>query len=205
MNPQNIFQTLRDKIIWLEIEPESLLKIADLENEFGVSRTPIKEALIQLRAEEWVFGEGSQFVVTPLSMARFRELTEIRTILEVNANVLAMNRISNETLEVLAKQETEHHQFTPETTIRQIAEADFNFHCLIYNATNNKQLAQQLTKLLAQNIRFWLSIPRIVEPEGYHKDVREIIDSIRNKDEKRLRDATFAHIQWAADAIISYF
>jgi len=205
LNSKEIFRLLQDKIIWLEIAPETMLKSSDLESEFGVSRTLIREALIQLRSEGWVFGDGSQFVVIPLSIARYREAKEIRSILEVEANILAMNRISDEELVHLEKVEAEHRNFSSDTTIRKIAEADFNFHRLIYKATYNKQLEQQLTRLLAQNNRFWLSIPRVVKPEEYHHDTIDIIESIKDKDEKRLREATLTHIKWAADLIVNYF
>lgn len=205
MNSKEIFEILRDRIIWLDLAPETILKSSELEQEFSVSRTLIREALLQLRSEGWVFGEGSQFVVIPLSIARFRETEEIRTMLEVEANVLAMNRISDEGLQDLEKVAAEHRNFNPDMTIRKLAEADFSFHRLIYEATQNKQLIEQLTNLLLQNNRFWLSMPRIVKPEEYQHDTVDIIDAIKAKDEKSLRKATLTHIQWAADMILAHF
>ena len=205
MEPEKIYQILRDRTIWLDLPPESILKISDLANEFGVSRTPIKEALIQLRAEGWVFGNGSQYVVTPLSMDRFREITEIRMILEVEANVLAMKRFNTEDFKVLDKINKSLQQFDQNVTHRQMAEADFELHSIIYEATKNKQLARKLSRLLAQNMRFWLSIPRMIKPEKYYEDVQEIIRCIHEKDEAGLREATVAHIKWSADGIIAHF
>ena len=51
MEPGKIFDTLKEKIIWLEITPETILNLNDLCEEFRASRTPMKEALIVLQAE----------------------------------------------------------------------------------------------------------------------------------------------------------
>jgi DNA-binding GntR family transcriptional regulator len=205
MDPEKIYQILRDRTIWLDLRPESILKISDLANEFGVSRTPVKEALIQLRTEGWVFGNGSQYVVTPLSMDRFREITEIRMILEVEANVLAMNRFNAEDFNALGTIDKDLRKFDRSVSTRRMAEADFEFHSVIYKATKNKQLARKLSRLLAQNMRFWLSIPRMIEPDQYYKDVEDITRCIREKDETGMRQATRAHIRWAADGIVAHF
>ena len=86
-----IYSLLREKIIWLEIMPETILNLTELAKEFKVSRTPIKEALILLQGEEWVLHYGPHFMVTPLSIDRLRDITEIRSALEIQASIWAMH------------------------------------------------------------------------------------------------------------------
>ena len=82
MEPNRIYEKLREKIIWLELKPESVLNLSELADTFGVSRTPIKEVLIFLQAEGWVLRHGTHFMVTPLSLDRIKEINEIRQQVE---------------------------------------------------------------------------------------------------------------------------
>ncbi|MFC1862852.1 GntR family transcriptional regulator [Thermodesulfobacteriota bacterium] len=205
MGPEKIYQILRDKIIWLELAPESILNLSELANEYNVSRTPVKEALIHLQADGWISGFGSRFMVTPLSLERFREITEIRIFLEVEANVLAMKRLLPEELRGLEEIEEESHKFDNTMSNKQVGEADYEFHGILYDATKNKNLSQLLHRLLSHYIRFWLSLQAIVEPSKYYVDVEKIIQAVKRKDEEKLREATLSHVTWAADKIMEYF
>jgi len=205
METDKIYQILRDKIIWLELEPERIINLSELANEYDVSRTPIKESLIHLQAEGWISGFGSRFMVTPLSLDRFREITEIRSVLEVQANVWAMNRLTPEELRALEEIEEESLKFDNTMSNKQVAKADHKFHGILYDATKNKNLSQLLNRLLAQYIRFWLSIQRIIEPRTYYVAVQDIIRAIKRKNEEELREATSSHVKWAADKIMDYF
>jgi len=98
MEPEKIYELLKEKIIWLDLMPESDLNLSELARSFGVSRTPIKEALIYLQAEGWILRNGSHFPVTPLSLDRIRGTAEIRSIMEAQANIWAMDRITPENL-----------------------------------------------------------------------------------------------------------
>lgn len=205
MEINKIYKSLRDKIIWLELEPESILNLSELASEYNVSRTPIKEALIHLQAEEWISGFGSRFMVTPLSLDRFREITEVRSALEVQANIWAMNRLTPEELRALEEIEEESNRFENTMSKKQVAKADCRFHGILYDATKNKNLSKLLNQLLSHYIRFWLSVQRIVEPKSYYSDVKNIIQAVKIKDEEKLREATSSHIKWAANKIMEYF
>ena len=205
METDKINKSLRDKIIWLEFEPESIFNLSELANEYNVSRTPIKEALIHLQTEGWISGFGSRFMVTPLSLNRFREITEIRSVLEVQANIWAMNRLTPEELNALEKIEKEGNGIETTMSNKEVAKVDFRFHRILYDATKNSELSKLLNQLLSHYIRFWLSVQRLVEPRMYYSDVHDIIQAVKNKDEEKLREATFSHVKWAANKIMEYF
>lgn len=87
MESEKIYELLKEKIIWLDLMPESVLNLSDLARSFGVSRTPIKEVLILLQGEGWVLRQGSHFMVTPLSLDRIRGTAEIRSVMEIQGNI----------------------------------------------------------------------------------------------------------------------
>ena len=101
MDPIKIYEDLKEKIIWLKLRPGSTLNQVELSETFGVSRNPLTIALTRLDAEGWVVRNGSHFVVSPLTIDRMREITEIRLALEMQANLWAMNRITPDGIEEL--------------------------------------------------------------------------------------------------------
>jgi len=194
-DPNEIYAALRKKIIFLELPPESVLNLSDLAKEFNVSRTPIKEVLISLQAEEWIMWQGSRFIVTPLSLERIREITEIRMVLEVKANIWAMERITPIEWEELNRIRQEISQFSEKSSNQSIIDFDFTIHHTIFKIAKNIQLAKLLERLLSHYLRFWLSIPRQIDHRIFFKDAIELIEAIRMKDEDLIREYTTNHIR----------
>ena len=202
MDPIAIYEDLKEKIIWLELAPGSTLNLVELAESYGVSRNPVMLALARLNAEEWVVRNGVHFVVSPLTIDRMREITEIRVVMETQANIWAMNRLTPEGLEELKKLRDEIKNLDPAATKKQIIELDFKFHRLIYHETQNSQLGQLLERLLSHYLRFWLSVPQNIKPDTFFKEAKEIIRALEAKDEVGLRAASTAHIKVSLDTIL---
>jgi DNA-binding GntR family transcriptional regulator len=185
--------------------PESVLNLSELAKSFGVSRTPIKEALIFLQSEGWVLRQGSHFMVTPLSLDRIRGTAEIRSVMEVQANIWAMQRITPGELCALGELSKEIMQLDESASNRQMIELDVKFHQKLFQGTKNSQLAQVLERLLSHYLRFWLSIPREIEPQSFFAETLEMIRSIEERNEVSLRSASDAHIKKSVDQIMSTF
>jgi DNA-binding GntR family transcriptional regulator len=199
-----VYKVLRQKIVDLDLLPESVLNLSELAETFKVSRTPIKEALIFLQAEGLVIRHGSHFMVTPLSLDRIREITEIRSVLEVQAHIWAMNRITKSELEELENLKKEILTVNKEVDKKAIVELDYQFHRLMYRFAKNSQLAQFLEKLLSHYSRFWLYIPRDMQPKPFFNETFKIIKAIKDKNEAELRMATIAHIRESVEEISRY-
>jgi len=79
-----IFETLRDEIIGLRLKPGTVLSRAELQERFGLSSTPIRDALMRLQEEGLVevFPQHAT-VVTPIDLRRAREAQFLRRSLEL--------------------------------------------------------------------------------------------------------------------------
>ncbi len=202
MDPSDIYESLKEKIIWLELEPGCTLNLAELAKSYGVSRNPVMIALTRLHAEEWVVRNGVHFVVSPLTIDRMREITEIRAVMEIQTNLWAMNRITAEGLSELRALREEITNIKPGITKKEIVQFDFRFHRIIYRQAQNNQLALLLERLLCHYFRFWLSGPGEIRPESFFIEALEIIKAIETNDEIRLRAASTAHIKVSLDTIM---
>ncbi|MEH0021558.1 MAG: GntR family transcriptional regulator [Desulfobacter sp.] len=195
IDPDRIYSALRKKIIHLELAPESVLNLSDLAKEFNVSRTPIKEVLISLQSEEWIMRQGSHFIVTPLSLERIREITEIRIVMEVQANIWAMERITPPELEKLEDLRQQILDFDADACNQDIVDFDFYLHHFIFSMTKNANLARILERLLSHYLRFWLAIPRQIDQQDFFAETLELIDAVINKDAALIRECTTRHIR----------
>ncbi len=202
MTPYEIFEDLRYKVIWLKIQPGTTLNLVELASTYKVSRNPITIALTKLESEEWVVKNGSHFVVSPLTLERMREITEIRHILEVQAYIWSMNRISAESLKELHLLKEEIIALNSNVSKQSIIELDVRFHQIIYQGTQNRQLANTLDRLLNHYLRFWLSSPTPIDPTSFFKDIVDIIDAFDAKDELQLKTACTSHIKASLDEIM---
>ena len=194
-DPGQIYAALRKKIIHLELAPESVLNLSDLANEFNVSRTPIKEVLISLESEEWIKRHSSHFIVTPLSLERIREITEIRMVMEVQANIWAMERVTPEEIVALVAIREKINTFTESSSNQNIVDFDFTIHHFIFRVAKNIHLAKVLERILSHYLRFWLSIPRQIDHKVFFTEPLELIEAICGKNELQIRECTARHIR----------
>ena len=202
MDPIKIATVLKKKIIFLDLAPETLLNLSELAAEFGVSRTPIKEALIALYAEGWVLRHGPHFMVSPLTLERIREITELRVLMEIQANIWAMERMTPEHWAELMNFKEELKQLDEKPGYRVLVEMDLRFHRILYRATQNANMAEMLERMLNHYLRFRLSVPRSIDKEGFYTKMMEIITAMELKDHARLREATYKHISESVNEIM---
>ena len=202
MDPNKIYEDLKEKIIWLDLAPDSTLNQVELAEAYGVSRNPLTIALTRLDTEEWVVRHGTHFVVSPLTLDRMREITEIRSVLETQANLWAMHRMSPAGLNELRTLSNQIKKLGARPSNREAFELDLRFHRIIYRETHNHQLATLLERLLSHYLRFWLASPREIKKEAFFNDTLEMIRAIEVKDEISIRASTSAHIKLSIDKIM---
>lgn len=81
---KQIYEHLQDQIIGMKLQPGQLISETALAQEFGVSRTPVRQALVHLSTKGFVEVRPQRGTyVTRLSMAKIHEAQFIREALEV--------------------------------------------------------------------------------------------------------------------------
>jgi DNA-binding GntR family transcriptional regulator len=202
MDPSEIYLDLKEKIIWLDLKPGSALNLVELAESYGVSRNPVTIAVTRLVSEEWVERQGAQYVVSPLTLTRIREVTEIRSILETQANLWAMQRISPEEIKQLRELAAEIQNLNEATPNKEMVKLDVRFHSILFRATRNNQLATMLDRMLCHYLRFWLSFPQSINKGSFFDQALEMISAIEAKDEVRLHAASAEHIEVSLNEIM---
>jgi DNA-binding GntR family transcriptional regulator len=123
--------------------PGDRLVESELAERFGVSRTPVREALQRLETQGMLTRDGRSLIVASLDHNQLAELYAVRTELEGLAARLAARHATEEEVHVLRSLVTEDMALLGGDP-RLLARANKRFHKQIHLASHNRFLVQQL-------------------------------------------------------------
>ena len=124
-------------------KPGDRLVESELAERFGVSRTPVREALQRLETQAMLTRDGRSLIVASLDHNQLSELYAVRTELEGLATRLAARHATDEECRVLRAMVTEDRALLGGDP-RLLSQANKRFHKQIHLASHNRFLIQQL-------------------------------------------------------------
>lgn len=202
------YQSLRDLVLNGEFGSGSRLKEAEIASRLGVSRTPVREALLQLEGEglvELIPNRGA--VVRELSRADVDEILVLRAILEAYCASTAATNMGVEEIDEL---QALHDRLAAtargsagegrEVTLTAL---NAGFHRAVIRGSGNTRIGALLEKLVAipdhWRAGFWGSDRHRDAAIVYHL---EIVDAIRARDPVRADAAMKSHVYSAKDYFV---
>ncbi|MCW1404185.1 GntR family transcriptional regulator [Pararhodobacter zhoushanensis] len=123
-------------------KPGDRLVESELAERFGVSRTPIREALQRLETQSLLTRDGRSLIVASLDHNQLAELYVVRAQLEGLAARLAAKHASVEEVRVMRDMVTEDRRLMNDP--KALSRANKRFHKQIHLASHNRFLVQQL-------------------------------------------------------------
>ena len=191
-----VFQTLRKAILRGELKPgERLMEIA-LANKLGVSRTPVREAIRMLEQEGLVImipRKGAQ--VAQITMKDLNDVLEVRMGLEELAMQFACKRITPEQVAELRRALLEIERLLATDDVTALAQADVDFHDIIYRATDNRRLNQIINNVREQMYRYRVEYLKDSRIRGtLLQEHREIYQAVAARDTEKARAYIRQHI-----------
>lgn len=192
-----VFHALRKGIMQGDLKPGERLMEIKLANRLGVSRTPIREAIRMLELEGLVVmipRKGAQ--VAEITEKDLKDVLEVRMGLEEMAVTLACQRITDDQLENLYQASRKFENAVKEDDLTELAQADVDFHDLIYKATGNERLVQLLNNIREQMYRY--RVEYLKDEEIRTSLIREhdtLLDKLRQRDMAGAKAATASHIE----------
>jgi DNA-binding GntR family transcriptional regulator len=122
--------------------PGDRLVESELAERFGVSRTPIREALQRLETQSLLARDGRSLIVASLDHNQMAELYVVRRELEGLAARLAAQHATEEEVRILREMVEDDNALTDNPAA--LARANRRFHKQIHLASHNRYLVQQL-------------------------------------------------------------
>lgn len=170
-----------------------------LRREFSVSRTPIREALLRLAAEELVDLVPNRTArVSPINFMEVGELFEAFELCQRFVTRLACHRHQPHDLADAARHAQAYKNAARVQDFRAMAEANHRFHCAIAGGARNRLIAETYRRLLDRTLR----MASLVLRNAFENDVsyKQYIRRVVSEHEEMLRLIAARHAE-AADRL----
>lgn len=179
--------------------PGDRLVESELAERFGVSRTPIREALQRLETQSLLARDGRSLVVASLDHNQMAELYIVRSELEGLAARLAAQHATDEEIRVLDNMIRDDEGRLNDPTA--LARANRRFHRQIHLASHNRYLVQQLD-LVYRSMALMATTSLAIEGRGKTAldEHRAIWNAIAERDGEAAYHALKRHISNAFES-----
>jgi len=176
--------------------PGDRLVESELADRFGVSRTPVREALQRLETQSMLARDGRSLIVASLDHNQLAELYVVRAELEGLAARLAAQHASNEEIRVLRAMVAEDRKLLGDPAA--LSRANRRFHKQIHLASHNRYLVQQLD-LVHRSMALLASTSLAAEgrDSATLEEHAAIINAIAARDGQAAYEALCTHISRA--------
>jgi len=198
------YDKIKYLIISLQLEPGTPIILEHLVSQLGVSRTPIRDAIVRLQGDGFVEADSEAGIcVAPVTAGRIVELYQVREPLERLAVRLATPHIANPVMEELG------HLFNDVETDIQAGDyeryfsADTAFHQAILEAASNRWLRRMLQPLAehAYRIRQLAKSRRGPHIFASHQEHCQILAAMQERDLETAEQVMAQHIGGTADRL----
>lgn len=196
---ETVTERLRTSIISGDLVEGELYSAPSLGAAFGVSATPVREAMMDLVREglvETVKNKG--FRITGMTDAELQEIAEIRLLIEPEATKRALASIPTESIpELRALADTIVRKAMDKDADGYLA-ADREFHARLLSFAGNKQLVELATSLRLRTRMYGLkSLMDNHQLDGSAQEHHEMIDCVERGDADGIHDLMIRHISHA--------
>lgn len=195
----HIYAAIRTSILDCRLSPGAELREQALAGQYGVSKAPVREALLRLQQERLVRVRPRQgYQVAPVSVAEARDLLRFRAVIEPACAAAAAREAADADLAAL------------EALAREGAAGDFigcnrRFHAALADAGGNRRMADTVRDLVAQADRLvQVSLSAIEErdPERLVAEHVAVAGALRARDGRRAARLLREHLAGAERRIL---
>jgi DNA-binding GntR family transcriptional regulator len=191
-----VASALRAALVAGQMRPGVVYSAPVLAAQFGVSATPVREAMLDLVKEGFVETVPNKgFRVTELSESELDELTEIRRLIEVPTTVAVIDKATAEDLASLGRTAGKITAAADQADLIGYVDWDTRFHLDLLSLAGNSSLVEIVRELRSRSRLFGLQRlsdrGELAEPAGEHLQMLELIVA---KDRRGLQELMTAHI-----------
>ncbi|UBI08994.1 GntR family transcriptional regulator [Corynebacterium coyleae] len=195
----DIFTQLRNEILNGTLLPGTQLKEVQLASRFGVSRTPVRDALSRLEDLGLAERVNRGLEVRGLDPEQVIQVYDMRILLEVEASgQAAQNRNLNDILTLEALLERDRSLENP--TDAELIQTNLEFHRAVWKATQNPVLIDLLERLMTHLVHAPTSTLSVDDRQNEAlNEHAKLIEAISDRDTAAARDIAKQHFNTARE------
>jgi DNA-binding GntR family transcriptional regulator len=198
-------EIIREAIIDGRLPPGRRLKEEELARELGMSRTPVREALLTLESEglvESIPRRGA--TVRSYAIGDLDDVYQLRALLEGYAARRAAARISPDDVARLEESCDRFERLRAEDDLLDLVKENLRFHNVIHEVAASDRLATLIRKVieipLVYKSFYWYSPEQKLISQHYH---RQLTRSLRLGDGERAELIMKEHVLEARDFLLA--
>jgi len=153
-NRQEVYLTLKRRILTLDLEPGSNLDETTISSEFGISRTPLRDIFRQLAGEGYICIVGNRGAsVSSMNHKTLRDFFQTAPLIYASISRLA---VQNATPQQVADLKTAQDKFRQASITNNVDDLVFfneRFHSILGEMADNQFLMPSLQRLLIDHAR----------------------------------------------------
>ncbi len=193
------YDRIKEAILTFHFLPKQALVEGELASQLGISKTPVRDALMRLEKEGLVSRVSYKGTyVSDINNQDMANTFMIRIVLERLATRLATPLMTAENLARLETLVNEHDAALQSRDVTKVAVINAEFHNAIISRCGNPRLEQMLTNLDDQLKRYrLLSISQGARTDKSVPEHRAILLALRDRNSDRAEQAMRDHLQSA--------
>ena len=210
------YDALRREIVSLALAPGAPLDEASLIARLGLSRTPVREALVRLAGDglvELLPNRGTR--VAPMGWTEVREHLESFDLAQRSTTRWAALRRSEAHLDLIERHRKAFEAAVRTRDVDAMMDSNWNFHAAIAAACGNSVFERFYLRLLTENLRIArlaMTFECFVTENAYQAHVDDIvlehvlmIEAIRGRDADRAEALARSHANLARKRVAETF
>lgn len=201
-----IFEALRESILMGDLPPGTQLIEKTLAEQFGVSKTPIREALHHLSHIGLVDLETAKgATVHVLTPTEIKDIWEMRQYLEPLALELSIPHLGNKEVQQLTDILVDARKALETGEMKDLAKSNTEFHEMLYSKADNHLLVQWLDSLSDRRRLVSMQIWDIENnSDAEWQEHRAILEAVEARDIATASDTLKSHIGNFTQQVLSH-
>lgn len=191
------YKIIKEQILTGELQDDDSLPEERLANQLGISRTPLRDALLRLANEGLIIqNKGEPARVASFTQENSLEYMEIRSLLEIYNIEKILTKIDDQLLQILEENLNEQMEAITNGTYNDFIEKDRDFHLILASYSGNKELEKMIQKMNTGVNRAFIILSKTV-PQSAHaayKEHLEIVEALKHKNITLAKNTMLLHL-----------
>jgi DNA-binding GntR family transcriptional regulator len=199
---EKVYDELREDMISCRLAPGTEIRENDLAQRFGVSKSPVRDALMRLEREGLVITLPRQgYRVAPVSLADVQDMFHLRDALEQACMERIVRRAGDEQLAALDR----FRRFDAAAWDGGFVAYNREFHRALARTAGNPRMRDQLIDLIDQMeraVRLSVSSLKKGDPQSLVDEHAAIIDALQAREAARAQRLAGRHVAAAGKRVM---
>jgi GntR family transcriptional regulator, rspAB operon transcriptional repressor len=204
---ESVYHHLKDRLVHNILRPGEVITVDRMAAQLGVSRTPVREALLLLEGDNLVRATPNHgFIVTEIHPSDVEHVYEVRDLIETHAACSAATSIPDDELERLRDLFSRASDRIDQEDFTLCEQCDLELHRIILQYSHNPILIEIASSLVERSlrIRYLADVTPHLNAQTIWLEHKEILQALLARDASKAREKMQAHLAKARERTLHH-